>query len=234
MNEFKYAGTELELFAAAQNWKSYWSQQIRPFISGDILEVGAGIGSNTLILDPGGAGRWLCLEPDPDAFVRLVQALEKAGDRRTYEFVSGTLTTLKGQQFDAIIYVDVLEHIEDDRDELNRAASCLRSKGHLIVLSPAHQCLFTPFDAAIGHVRRYNRAMLQRISPHCLSLVRLRYLDSLGLIASTANLLLLRQSMPTKAQLGFWDRWIVPVSQVLDPCLRYNVGKSIVAVWRKP
>ena len=64
--------------------------------------------------------------------------------------------------------------------------------------------------------------------------MRLRYLDSLGLIASTANLLLLRQSMPTIEQLGFWDRWMVPVSQVLDPCFGYNIGKSIVAVWAKP
>lgn len=233
MIEYKYAGSELELFAAASNWKSYWSQQVRPFISGDVLEVGAGIGSNTLILDPGGAGRWLCLEPDSDLFARLVQALERTRGGRTYEFVSGTLRTLKGQQFDTIIYIDVLEHIEDDRDELDRAASCLRSRGHLIVLSPAHQRLYTPFDAAIGHFRRYNRAMLQRISPHCLSLVRLRYLDSFGLIASTGNLLLLQQPMPTRAQLGFWDRWIIPISRVLDPCFRYNVGKSIVAVWCK-
>jgi 2-polyprenyl-3-methyl-5-hydroxy-6-metoxy-1,4-benzoquinol methylase len=234
MNEFKYAGSELELFAATRNWKSYWSQQIRPFLSGDILEVGAGIGSNTLVLDPGGAGRWLCLEPDPDLFACLVKTLEKARGGRVYESVCGTLRSLKDQQFDAIIYVDVLEHIEDDRDELNRAASHLRSRGHLIVLSPAHQCLFTPFDAAIGHFRRYNRAMLRRISPHCLSLVRLRYLDSVGLIASTANLVLLRQSMPTQAQLRFWDWWIVPLSRALDRCFRYSVGKSIVAVWCKP
>lgn len=234
MNEYKYAGSELELFAAAHNWKSYWSQQIQPFIvSGDVLEVGAGIGSNTLILDPGGAGRWLCLEPDPDLVVRLVKTLEKARGGRVYEPVCGTLRSLKEQQFDAIIYVDVLEHIEDDRDELNRAASHLRSRGHLIVLAPAHQCLFTPFDTAIGHFRRYNRAMLRHISPHSLTLIRLKYLDSVGLIASTANLLLLRQSMPTKAQLQFWDRWIVPISRALDPCFLYNVGKSIVAVWRK-
>lgn len=77
-------------------------------------------------------------------------------------------------------------------------------------------------------------AMLQGTSPHCLSLVRLRHLDSFGLIASTANLLLLRQSMATKAQLKFWDRWTVAVSQVLDPCFRYNVGKSIVAIWCNP
>ena len=102
------------------------------------------------------------------------------------------------------------------------------------MLSPAHQCLFTPFDAAIGHFHRYNRPMLRRISPSCLSFIQLRYLDSFGLIVLAANLVLLRQSMPTKAQLKFWDQCIIPVSRVLDPCFRYSIGKSIVAIWRKP
>jgi len=234
MNEFKYSGTELELFAAAKNWKRYWSQQVRPFLRGDILEVGAGIGSNTPIVDADGAGRWTCLEPDPYLFTQLVQTLAKIPPRRVYEPICGTLQALKDQQFDTIIYIDVLEHIKDDREELYQATLHLRSRGHLIVLSPAHQCLFTPFDAAIGHFRRYNRSTLRRVSPSCVNLIRLRYLDSLGLIASTANLLLLRQSMPSIGQLGFWDRWMVPVSQVLDPCFRYNIGKSIIAVWAKP
>jgi hypothetical protein len=234
MNETKYPGAELELFAAARNWKSHWCQQIRPFVSGDILEVGAGIGSNTLILDPGGKGRWVCLEPDPDLFFRLMKTVGKTPSRRLYEPVCGALRSLKNEQFDTILYIDVLEHIQDDREELERATLYLRSKGHLIVLSPAHQCLFTQFDATIGHVRRYNRSMLRRISPSCLSFVRLRYLDSCGLVASVVNRVLLRQSMPTKAQLRFWDQWIVPVSRVLDLFFRYNIGKSIVAIWCKP
>jgi 2-polyprenyl-3-methyl-5-hydroxy-6-metoxy-1,4-benzoquinol methylase len=233
MNEFKYPGAELEIFSAVRNWKSYWSQQIRPFLCGDILEVGAGIGSNTLILDPGGDGRWVCLEPDADLFAGLVKVLAKAPRRRAYEPVCGTLRSLNDQQFDTIVYIDVLEHIQDDREELQRATVHLRSKGHLIVLSPAHQCLFTPFDAAIGHFRRYNRSMLGRISPSCLSFTCVRYVDSFGLFASAANALLLRQSMPSTAQLRFWDQWMVPISRVLDPCFRYNIGKSIIAVWRK-
>ena len=233
MNEFKYPGAELELFSAVRNWKSYWSQQIGPFLCGDILEVGAGIGSNTLILDPGGDGRWVCLEPDADLFAGLVKVLAKAPRRRAYEPVCGTLLSLNDQQFDTIVYIDVLEHIQDDREELQRATLHLRSKGHLIVLSPAHQCLFTPFDAAIGHFRRYNRSMLGRISPSCLSFTCVRYVDSFGLFASAANVLFLRQSMPSTAQLRFWDQWMVPISRVLDPCFRYNIGKSIIAVWRK-
>lgn len=234
MSEFKYIGSELDLFADVDNWKSYWSRQIQPFLSGDVIEVGAGIGSNTRFLDSGNAARWVCLEPDPELAGQLPVDRGKDRPRGKYETVCGTLQSLPGQQFDAILYIDVLEHIENDREELKIAASHLRPGGHLIVLSPAHQRLFSPFDAAIGHFRRYSRSMLRGISPPDLRLERLRYLDSVGLTASAANMLLLRQSMPTKAQLRVWDRWMVPVSRVLDPLLLYSAGKSILAVWRRP
>jgi SAM-dependent methyltransferase len=232
MSDFKYVGSELELFADMWNWKTYWSGQIQPFLKGDILEVGAGIGSNTQLLDRGGTGRWVCLEPDPELISQLVKNLGGSPQKRSYETVCGTIDQLAGQHFDTIIYIDVLEHIEDDREELNRAAAHLRPGGHVIVLSPAHQRLFSPFDAAIGHFRRYNRRMLSAISPASLRLERMRYLDCAGVILSAANMLLLRQSMPSKKQLLFWDRWIVPISRVLDKPFLYSIGKTIIAVWR--
>jgi SAM-dependent methyltransferase len=234
MSEFKYAGSELDLFAAVWNWKAYWSGQIRPFLAGDILEVGAGIGSNTRLLDRGFAGRFVCLEPDPELNRQLVKNLREAKPGRAYETPCGTLASLAGQQFDTILYIDVLEHIENDREELNLAASHLRSGGRLIVLSPAHQLLFSPFDAAIGHFRRYSRSMLRSISPDGLRLERIRYLDCAGMILSAANMLLLRQSLPTKSQLRFWDHWIIPVSRVFDKLFLYSAGKTIIAVWRRP
>jgi polyisoprenyl-phosphate glycosyltransferase len=233
-SDFKYIGSDLDLFAAAHNWKSYWSSQVRPFVTGDVLEVGAGIGSNTKLLDPGGAERWVCLEPDPQQASRLKQHIEGETPRRTYESICGTLASIVGQQFDTIIYIDVLEHIEHDREELHLAASHLRAGGHIIVLSPAHQRLFTPFDAAVGHFRRYNRAMLRAISPPGLRLSRMRYLDVIGLSASTANLLFLQQSMPKKGQLDLWDGLMIPISRVLDRLLLYSAGKSIIAIWQKP
>lgn len=232
-SSFKYVGSELDLFAGAHNWKSYWSSQVRPFLAGDILEVGAGIGSNTQLLDPGGTGRSVCLEPDPQLASRLRQHIEAGISRRTYESICGTLASTVGQQFDTIIYIDVLEHIEHDREELHLAASHLRPGGHIIVLSPAHQRLFTPFDAEVGHFRRYNRAMLRAISPPGLRLSHMRYLDVVGLFASTANSLFLQQSMPTKEQLHLWDS-LIPISRVLDRLLLYSVGKSILAIWQKP
>jgi hypothetical protein len=64
------------------------------------------------------------------------------------------------------------------------------------------------------------------------NLVSLELLDFAGTILSLANRLLLRQSYPTMTQLLFWDRWIVPLSRVLDPLTGFRFGKTITGVWR--
>jgi SAM-dependent methyltransferase len=232
MSDFQYIGSELELFAAARNWKNYWSSTVRPAIQGDVLEVGAGIGTNTPFLDAGTRGRWVCLEPDP----QLVAELARTQDRgRGYQNVVGTLTALPAsERFDTLIYIDVLEHIEDDRGELAAAGERLKPGGRVIVLSPAHQRLYTPFDKAIGHFRRYSRQMLRDITPAGLTAEKIIYLDAVGMLASTANLLFLKQSMPTKEQLHIWDHWMVPVSRAIDPILFHSVGKTVIGIWRKP
>lgn len=234
MGDFCYVGKELELFAAVRNWKSYWSRRIRPFLAGDVLEVGAGIGSNTPFLDPGLGGRWVCLEPDPLLARQSTENLAALSAPHRYEIVTGTIRDLDpARLFDTIVYIDVLEHIADDRDELRCAAARLRPGGRIVVLAPAHQMLFSPFDAAVGHFRRYDRLLLRSISPPELKIERLFYLDSAGFLLSTMNKLLLRQSMPTKEQLRFWDTCVIPISRICDRCLFHTVGKSIVGVWRR-
>lgn len=231
-SEFKYVGSELDLFAAVHNWKTYWSRSLQPYIGGDVLEVGAGIGANTAFMDQGIAQSWVCLEPDSELADQLAANIAKSSTRSRYESVCGTLQSLPPCKFDTILYIDVLEHIQNDRTELETAAVRLKPGGRIIVLAPAHQSLYTPFDAAIGHYRRYNRPMLRAITPTTLQLERIWYLDSAGLLLSAGNRLFLRQSMPTKEQLSVWDNFVIPVSRLLDPCFFRSIGKSIVAVWQ--
>lgn len=227
-------GTELELFACVHNWKVYWGQMVRPYVRGDVLEVGAGIGANREYLDNSDIRRWVCLEPD----IALAEELKKkAGppemDAR-YDVVCGTLQSLDARElFDSIVYIDVLEHIEKDAEELECAGGHLRRGGRVVVLAPAHQWLFTAFDASIGHWRRYDRVALKKISPAGLDLERLVYLDSVGLLASGANRVLLRQALPTKQGLAMWDTYMVPLSKLLDPLMFHSLGKSVLAVWRR-
>ena len=234
MTALHYVGRELDLFAHASNWKRYWSSRISPLISGDVLEVGAGLGANTPLLYPSRARSWTCLEPDPDLAKRLQSA--RVGNPQAVDCATivGTTESLEARaQFDAILYIDVLEHIEHDREELARASNLLRTGGMLIVLSPAHQWLYTPFDAAIGHFRRYNRTSLAGCSPPSCAMEQLVYLDSVGMLASLGNYLFLQQSTPTLRQILFWDRYLVRSSTILDALLFHSLGKSILGVWRK-
>jgi SAM-dependent methyltransferase len=237
MTERAYAGGELDVFAQAEHWKRYLVSQIAPFLGPRVLEVGAGIGATTRAFCEGERGEreaWVCLDPDPQ-HAREIGALVEQGALPAWCTVRcGTLGDLDpSASFDAIAYLDVLEHIEDDAGETGRAALHLAPGGHLVVLSPAHPWLYSPFDAAIGHHRRYTKETLRALGPAGLELVRLRYLDSVGLLAAAANRTALRQSNPTLRQIQLWDRLLVRASVRLDPVLGYRVGKSVLGIWRR-
>lgn len=235
MSDYNYLGDELALFSKAKNWKAYWSSQIIPFLQGCVLEAGAGLGSNTRLLFNSKVTSWTCLEPDGQLLESLKSNLSGYPDLSEILVVNGTLNDLKkSARFDSIIYIDVVEHIEADSNELALAASKLNQGGFLVVLSPAHQWLFSEFDARIGHFRRYTKKSLKSVSPPKLKLCRLRYLDCCGLAASLANRLFLHQGLPKPAQIEFWDRKLVPSSTVLDKLTGYFFGKSILGVWQKP
>ncbi len=234
MSDFCYVGQELDLFARAVRWKAYFRSRITKFIQGDVLEVGAGIGGTTSLLIEHHLRSWTALEPDASLAERLRNGLESRDWSSKVEVRVGTTSALPAEaRFDTILYVDVLEHIERDREEMEVAAKLLRSGGHVVMVSPAHMSLYTAFDAAIGHHRRYDRASCRALTPPELTLVSLEYLDSLGLFLSLGNRLLLRSSMPNQAQISFWDRWVIPCSRVTDRILFRRVGKTILGVWRR-
>jgi SAM-dependent methyltransferase len=231
---YSYVGQELELFRHAIRWKRYYASRLRRFIAGDVLEVGAGLGGTSRFLCNGQQRSWTCLEPDADLHRQLAASLITSPLASPARALVATVASLPdGERFDTVLYVDVLEHIEDDRGELAGSAARLRAGGHVVVLAPAHQVLYSPFDEALGHFRRYSRQSLLAAAPQSLQPVTAYYLDAAGLVASFANRLLLRSAMPTYRQILFWDRALVPASRLLDPILAHRVGKSVVAVWTR-
>ena len=230
--EFEYIGNELELFAAAKNWKQYAAGLIKPFIKGDVLEAGAGIGSNTTLFFTDVVTSWVLLEPDKKFAAVLEMMLQENKLPGNCSVFNGYSHQLK-KKFDAILYIDVIEHIENDKAEIATAIELLNSGGHLIVLSPAHNFLRSRFDKAIGHYRRYSKKTLLDIANEKVRIEKILYADSIGLTVSLANKFLLQQQYPTKKQIHFWDSYIIPVSKILDRLLMYSAGKTVIAVWKK-
>ncbi len=222
----KYVGNELEVFALAKNWKSYWVSFIKPLLGNRVLEVGAGVGSNLLLLHSK-QELWLALEPD----AQQCEQIKSHVQGKNVTVMVGKLDDLPvGAKYDSIVYIDVLEHIEEDTAEVERALGLLSDNGKLIVLSPAHQSLYSPFDEAVGHFRRYNKASLAATAPRNANIEQLYYLDSVGFLASWVNAKILRSDMPTTKQVWIWDTLMVPLSRFIDPLLRYGVGKTVVMV----
>jgi hypothetical protein len=229
-----YVGSELELFSEARNWKAYFSRVLAPYVRGQVLEVGGGIGSNTPYLATPAVRGWTSVEPDRSLARRIAERAARHELPFDWTVVSGTIAALDpAARFETILYIDVLEHIADDRSELSCAALHLGAGGNLVVLAPAHQFLFSPFDANIGHYRRYCRASLIALNPPGCRLGHCFMLDTAGFFASLANRVLLRASMPTAAQIALWDEVLVPISRILDRLTGYNLGKSVVAVWTR-
>ncbi len=67
-------------------------------------------------------------------------------------------------QFDLLILFDVLEHIENESEFLQCVKFHLTESGILLVNVPAHQSLFSDYDRAAGHIRRYSLNQLVRIA----------------------------------------------------------------------
>ena len=230
-NQYQYPGKELTLFQEAIKWKKYFRRKIHRFLQGSILEVGAGLGGTAKILNDGSAKSWTLLEPDERLYKHLLseQQLFPANTR----IVKGSISDLH-QNFDAVLYIDVLEHIENDKAELTIASSRIANDGYLVVLSPAFNFLFSEFDKAIGHYRRYTKKDLRKITPVGMRLISVQYLDSFGLLASLANKFFLHRSYPSQKQIWFWDKCLIPISKITDPLFLYLFGKTILAVWEKP
>jgi hypothetical protein len=230
MSDFQYMGSELEIFAHASHWKSYVQSKLRSYLVGDVLEVGAGIGGTTQALNDGTQRRWVCLEPD-SGFAKKISSMS---DLPNCEVLVGMLPDIDPREkFDAILYIDVLEHIKEDAAELVQAALHLKVNGVIIVLAPAFPWLYTPFDAAIGHFRRYTRNSLRAVAPQGLREEKCIYLDAFGVLASAGNLLFLQAANASAGQMRFWDNYLVPISRFMDRLLAFTLGRSVLAIWRK-
>ncbi len=237
-NDTSYIGTELPLFFQARNFHAYYARLFNGWIRGAVLEVGAGLGAMTSHLVRPAVTSITACEPDPALAVGLREFARRPQDVHRVPIevvVGGILEVPATMTFDTIVYVDVLEHIEDDRAELRAAVRRLRSGGTLVVGGPAHRWLSTPYDAAIGHHRRYDRRMMAGLVASCegLELVRFAYFDCVGVALSLANRWIGRFAAPSPGHVRFWNDYVLPLSRRLDPVLGYRIGKSFVAVAKR-
>ncbi|MBM7865829.1 methyltransferase domain-containing protein [Heliobacterium gestii] len=120
-----------------------------------ILDIGCGSGRTMAEL--GDLGHIEGVEPCRPAV--------EQGRRRGFFVHQGSAERLPfvDETFDALLLLDVLEHLDDDGAALAEAFRVLRPGGLLLLTVPAHPWLFSRHDSALGHRRRYSAADLRRL-----------------------------------------------------------------------
>lgn len=132
------------------------------------LDVGCGDG---LFLDTLGryAGRVEGLEPDE----RIVSEGTRSSGRVTIAPFDGEFRPRA--RYDLMLFLDVVEHIEDASGALAHAADLMESGGTLVVTVPAFLHLWTTHDDLNLHVTRYTRPRLRALIAEHFRVDRVRY-----------------------------------------------------------
>jgi 2-polyprenyl-3-methyl-5-hydroxy-6-metoxy-1,4-benzoquinol methylase len=231
------AADDLERLGTAHHFFEWVLDAFEPHLGGRTLEVGAGAGTITRKLaDRYPSSRLVALEPAGN-MVAALEAYAAFSDRVTVYRETLAEYVRRGEgDFDAVLYLNVLEHVEDDARELRLAADLLRSGGALLVFGPALEALYSDLDYKAGHYRRYSLSQLREVVEAAgLQVVTNRYFDLLGVAPYYVVYKLLRHTEISGSTMWGYDWVVVPLSRFLQRMLRQPpLGKNVVLVATKP
>jgi SAM-dependent methyltransferase len=222
-NEF-----EFEALQQAHNYRRAIYRQFTPFIQGDIIEIGCGVGQFTnLLAGHPKASRVAGLEPDQH-FHHQFQS-----DHPHLELIKGFAQDLTSR-WDTIISINVLEHIEADQLELNQFQEILNPGGKLCILVPARPEIYAPIDATFGHFRRYTKTNLaQKLTQARLNIDHIQYFNPLGYLSWLIMCKLFRSQKFSATNVRIFDRYILPTSLALGTLTSNPIGQSLIAIATK-
>ena len=217
----------LRTLEGATNYRSWLGALLTPHLEEPILEIGAGHGTYTELLAE--VGDLTVCEPSERAVAVL---RERFASRPEIGIVHGELDrATNGQKFGSMVMINVLEHIEDDDEALRQVASGLRPGGTVAIFTPAFELLYSGFDAAAGHHRRYRLPELRaKVLRAGFTIREARYVNSVGFFAwlLTARALGLT---PTSSRLALtYDRYTVPVVRAAEARVVPPFGQSCLVI----
>lgn len=224
--EMKYTGTELEAMELARNYHRWILSFFRPHIRGTVVEIGAGIGTVSELLAECAPTQLRCYEPAKNLFPHLARRM--AGFENVLvenSFYDGAVRA------DAVVLINVLEHIEDDRAMLERIRGSLRENGRLLIFVPALPAIFGSLDEQFGHFRRFTRVQLANLVIACrYDIDLLRYANLPGIFAWYFAGKILRQRTISPRAAAMYDKCVVPIVRAIESRIAPPIGQSLILI----
>lgn len=228
----------LRRMASVDRYNRWIYTEIAPYVGRIVLEVGCGIGNMTRYFL--NAERVIALDRLPGSVALVADAFAGVSNLHTCLgdiTAPDTVEQLANYPLDTVVYLNVLEHIENDAVALRHMFQCLEPGGHLLLFVPAGAYMFGTLDRALGHYRRYERAALaKRVTDAGFEPQRLSYLNLAGIPGWWLNSRVLHRQLLPQGQLRLFND-LAPLLIAAERTLRrvwdVPAGQSLLCIARK-
>jgi SAM-dependent methyltransferase len=227
-------------YAGKREIVRYWIRRCHPLQPAHLL-ADCGAGTGIFADEMRAACRVVALDDFEESLQLLRMRLGEANVRRG----SCAALPLADDSVDVLTALDVLEHVEDDRAALREFRRVLRPGGIAVITVPALMALWSDWDVALRHFRRYNRRSLREIVPDEFEILHVNYVNVVVLPAVFA----VRKSRGLKQRLGLKAgarsedavpppqlnnvlRWLF-VKLACQQTIEFPVGVGLIMVLRK-
>lgn len=226
----EYPGKDLEAMSFAKNYHCWILKVFEPYLGGSVAEIGAGCGNFARLVLEKNIKNLKAFEPSGNMFPQLELTLKH--DLRA-EAINAFFDASYPGTFDSILYVNVLEHIEDDVAELANALESLKPGGYLLVFVPALSWLYSEQDKELGHFRRYTKTGLVELAKQVgFTITLARYFDLAGIVPWYLNFVLLKNQWHS-GSVALYDNMVVPIMRKIESLVAPPIGKNVILVAKR-
>ncbi|MCK5024949.1 MAG: methyltransferase domain-containing protein [Nanoarchaeota archaeon] len=216
----------LEKVSMMQNYVKWIYDEIKPHLGSNILEVGAGMGAITKLIEK---DKSRSITPtDKKEYPRNLSSTKiKKID------ITGDISMLENKKFDTIVCVNVLEHIEEDILAIRNMNQLLEEKGKLVIIVPAIKFIYGKIDRADRHWRRYSKQeILSKIKQSQFEITIFKYINFVGVFGWIFQNYILRSQEHRNADLKRFD-WACKILPKIESVIKLPIGLNILIVASK-
>jgi glycosyltransferase involved in cell wall biosynthesis len=223
-------GEILERLNRAPRFTAWMAEVVRPYVGDRVLEVGAGTGNMSVHLMP--RSIYWATDVNPHYLEYLVTLRDTRPYMRVaYTNAASAETFPRGQSFDTVVCLNVVEHVEDDVGVLRNIRQALKQGGRAIILVPCGPWLYGSLDEVLGHFRRYTGVQLAEVAREAgFQVEKILKFNKTGVPAWWLNARVLRKKTFGLGQIRILNI-LTPVFRLLDSWLPLP-PLSLIAILR--
>jgi hypothetical protein len=233
MTDFKYERGDLETMSFAPKYHAWIFSEFRGFIGKRVAEVGAGCGSFSSLFLNEPVNELVVIEPAKDMCVLLQTNIMNDTRVVIRNAFFQEVNAEYSNYFDSVVYINVLEHVEDEIKELACIYESLKMGGYVCIFVPALSWLYSDHDKSIGHYRRYYKKQLSALLEKSgFKIEKVKYFDIIGIIPWFIMFKLFKKKID-RGNVGLYDKYIVQISRIIESLIPPPIGKNLIIVGRK-